>query len=473
MKGLFKYSVIFGMIFSLCFLGCRDNNYIFDKETVDNLMSHGLTVEMGLPGGSADALIPKEYWGTWIRMDTGDKYYIDSKAVMDNSQKNVTSSFAGCYFETENILRKGDVVYFKKGGSNRDFSLKVSGFSDPGFSNKKGVSFSIGTGNQSIKGRRQNIKNSVDSETVSPDSTGEMNFTGAVADDTQEITISDGQNETTAKVTPSYDGENLGTIPLVEEGSYGFKTTYSIDGDEQGFCFGNNYRKYTLELSFTNVGSISCAAGEIEISCSDSNLYYGDNSLDVGKDNFSTIKPGYTRSFVLENITYKQLDTEYVDVPIHVSITDAKYGRTWKDSVTLRFYKGIVKLKVNALSFDSGSKANLNGFLIYPDGRSKRFEVSSGSAAQVFVPWSENDYMLAFSGATASTELTYSFGFSQKTSLATLDEYWSVSDLRAYESNDSPSTAYRITNLSSPVKAYLMDGDIDFYVINTSSVPLN
>ena len=41
----------------------------------------------------------------------------------------------------------------------------------------------------------------------------------------------------------------MGTIPIVEKGMYGFKTTYSINGDGQGFCYGNLYKTYSLTLN--------------------------------------------------------------------------------------------------------------------------------------------------------------------------------------------------------------------------------
>ena len=44
-----------------------------------------------------------------------------------------------------------------------------------------------------------------------------------------------------------------GTIPIVEKGMYGFKTTYSIDSDAQGFCYGNLIKTYKLTLKINNI----------------------------------------------------------------------------------------------------------------------------------------------------------------------------------------------------------------------------
>ena len=397
---------------------------------------------------------PQEYWGTWIRMDTGDTIYISS-----------TTNTSGYTLDGDNVMKNGSTVYFRKGGSARDFSMTVSGFSD------SRAARTISTGKQGIFGHRQNKENSADTETVTSDSTGKIAFTGAVADDTQKITISTPSStpETTVtesiEVTPQYNGENLGTIPLVEENTYGFKTTYSIDSDEQGFCFGNYYKTYTLELNINNIGSAICETSVYTVSCNDSKLSISGNTT----GNFTSIPAGDSKK-VSFDVSYGVLNTEYVDVPINISITDSKYMRTWEDSITLRFYKGLVRLFVGSRNFDKSSTARLNGFLIYPDGRSKRFTVSGGYKKTILVPWSESDYMLSFSGATANNEMAYSFGFKDKTSLAELyDDVWSIEEINAYEPNNSTTTAYNIADLTKPVKSYLKSGDIDFYTINCST----
>ena len=91
----------------------------------------------------------------------------------------------------------------------------------------------------------------------------------------------------------------------------------------------------------------------------------------------------------------------------------------------------------------------------------------------MLVPWSNSDYHLAFSGATASNEMAYSFGFQAKTSLADLSGTWSINDINAYEPNDSISSAWRVNDLSTPVKAYLKANDIDFYTVNCGSIEVN
>ena len=416
---------------------------------------------------SSENSISSEYWGTWIRMDTGDEYYIDSSSIKKKakysyySDSEVSRNTNGYSFDGENILKNGNIIYFRKGGKFRDFSVKVAGFTDT----QAGSSRSIDIGRNGIPGRRKNKKNNNDTETITSAPDGTLNFKNAVADDTHEITVAD---TTSVDIKPNYNGEDLGTIPIVEAGTYGFKTTYTIDGDGQGFCYGNYFKTYNLKLNINNIGSKICSTSVYSISYSDNNLNIISGNL---TGNFSSIEAGKSKEVSL-SIRYGKLNEEYTDVPIKISITDSVYNRTWEDSVSIRFYKGIVYLKVNSRNFDESSSATLNGFLIYPDGRSKRFTVASKSDSSVQVPWSNSDYHLAFSGATTENEMAYSFGFADKANLADLSGTWSIGEINAYESNDSISNAYRVTDLSNPIKAYLKYGDIDFYTINCKDIEL-
>ena len=130
--------------------------------------------------------------------------------------------------------------------------MTISGFSDS-YSSARAAQ----TG-QGMNGRRENKENDSDTENVTTDQNGNAEFTNSVADDEQTITIDDGNgNEISVTVTSGYDGENLGSLPIVEKGMYGFKTTYVIDSDDLGFCYGNNYKYYNLELDFNNIGDIT------------------------------------------------------------------------------------------------------------------------------------------------------------------------------------------------------------------------
>ena len=452
-----KILFAFTFLFTFFLLGCS-------LTTSPNSGSNSNGKDSSNPTKSAT--ITKEYWGVWIQMDTGDEFYIDGNSIYKSSSSNkkyskIQDGISGYTLENAYILKQNNIRYFKKGGISRDFSIQIAGFSDSYSRSARAAS----TGQQGINGRRENGNNPSDKETATSDEDGKTDFTDAVADDPQTITIDDG---TSVVVTPEYDGQDMGTIPIVENGMYGFKTTYTIDSDAQGFCYGNLYKTYTLRLNLNNIGSITCATSTYNITCEDPKLQFVSGEL---AGNFSSIEPKKSKSLTF-SINYGSLDEEYVDVPIKISISDSKYQRTWNDSITLRFHKGLVALKVNSRNFDSNSSAKLNGFFIYPDGRSKRFTVQSGNVSTITIPWSTKDYIIAFSGATASNEMAYSFCFTKTATLADLSGMWTIQDILAYENNDTVAEGKRITDLSNSVKAYLSDGDIDFYIINNSSISL-
>ena len=410
-------------------------------------------------GTEAVGSIGADYWGTWIQMDTGDKYYIDSKSVYkvsSSSKKEIQNGISGYVLDASGlVLQNGSTVYFRKGGKKRGFTASFSGFASS--------ARALGTGSQSISGRRKNTQNVADSETFTATTNGaSIDFKDCVADDSQNITI-DG-SDTNVNVSPRYDGENVGTIPVVETGKYAFKTTYTVsNADSQGMMYGNLLGTYNVTFDFTNVGSATCSTSVYTISWDDADLK-SDNLTVSG--NFNSIEPGKSKQVTGTFYHYGSFSEEYRDVVINITIQDSGFMQTWYDSVVLRFYRGWVAMKVNARNFNEKSSAQLKGFLIYPDGRSQRFVVSAGSTSTVAVPWSTSDYYVVLSGATSETEMGYSFG----TSVADLSGTWSVDELNAYEPNDSIATA-PVVSLDEPVKAYLKVGDLDYYKVNVSSLP--
>lgn len=462
--------------------------------------------------------ISSDFWGSWIRMDTGDEIYIDAYKITeaDNSSKVIQRGIDGYTKDSENVMiqksslgSSGNIVYFRKGGAARNFTIGISGFVDnddenasravsgdnsravPGDTSRAVSSF------KDVKVKRLNGNNMKDTQTVSLSSDGVAHFTAAVADDPQSLTIiplnidtSNISETSSVSMTPSFDGENLGTLPIIEKGSWGFKTTYTIDSDEQGLCFANDYKTYELKLSFKNIGDDTCGTSKYSITCDDSNFKFSDSETPTNSSeidgNFTSIEPSKSKDISL-NVKYGSLSKEHVDVPLKITITDSTSSKTWNDSITLRFFRGQVAINVNARSIDQNNpNVNLNGFIIYPDGRAKQFTVSSKNLTtkteRVLVPWNTKDYILAFSGATASTEVGYSFAIEGKAKLADLSGTWSISEINAYDSesgsqkysgkNNSSATPAVITDYSVPVKAFLNMNDIDFYSINVSSADI-
>lgn len=457
-------------------------------------ISCGLREKMGEYETEQRDMISKEYWGTWIRMDTGTEYYIDSISKWETSSSNkkyrrLSYGLSGhaLDFNSNDVMIDGEQkIYFRKGGSARSFSATLSGFSEIS-SNASISGFSrAATTNNGVRVKRENVNNTGDTETVTSGTDGKIVFgevstgtttgSGAVADDEQKISIEqEGVATGTVSVTPAYDGENIGSIPIIPKNMYGFKTTYTINGDEQGYLFGG--KNYTLNLKITNVGEKDCDAFEYNVYCLENSGLTVTGSSQDKKNGIQgihqTLEPGKSMNLKLTVSYAFTAKKTYEEVPIYIDIYEPTTG-VWKDSVTLRFYNGYVPLTLKAVPPTNGSYVTLNGFLIYPDGRSKRFTVSarssSPSTVAVEIPWSTDEYLLAFSGAQADTEMMYSFGIG---SVEPGDfNSFGVNELIAYEPNDSVGQAQKI-DVTKPVNAYLKKNDIDFYRINVSGVSVN
>ena len=407
-----------------------------------------------------ESYIPKKYWGYWTQMDNGKEYYINSQTVKykDYYWNDLQDGISGFTLESENVLIYKNVPLFRKHGKDRSFSASISGFSDS----------RAALATKPAKVKRENISNKEDKQTLNMSSNATLVFTGAVPGDEQKISFETDSGSVISEATlptVKYDGENIGTIPVIPDGMYGFKTTYSVNNaDSQGFMYGNYYNYYEIDFNLTNIGKATCDTSVYEVSWDDSNLLVSDFEKN---GNFSSIEPGKAKT-ITGKFGYKNFTEEYKDVVLNIKITDSRYNQTWNDSVTLRFYRGIVNLKVNARNFDESSNATLKGFLIYPDGRSKRFTVGHNKTETVTVPWSKSDYYLVFSGASADNEMAYSFSFPQS-NVADLNGIWTLEEINSYESNNTIAQAYNVSNTFETIKSYLKNGDIDYYKINNSS----
>ncbi|HQL10522.1 MAG TPA: hypothetical protein PLE35_13030, partial [Lentisphaeria bacterium] len=180
------------------------------------------------------------FWGRWTRMDTGDSWVITDKSVSINgagavkvsaaSATSITVSGQTLEQESENVARLGaSTLLFRNGGAKRSFTARLTGFAAasgmPGRAGLRGPSI----GDNPIGNRptnRTNATNPADNQTVTSGSDGLITFTNAVAGDPQIITVgtAGAEQNVTITVTPGFDGQDMGTIPVVGDG-YSFKVT--------------------------------------------------------------------------------------------------------------------------------------------------------------------------------------------------------------------------------------------------------
>jgi len=201
--------------------------------------------------------IDRSFWGTWVRMDTGQEYFFTGSTLtrsgtpvsLSSADSHSVSAGSTTYeLVSENVIRAGDIRLFREGGATRDFTARVAGFQDTlaasGFLNASSGEAIPQQGH--VLGRRGR-EVPEDEEEVATDSSGIAAFEDSVADTTQILTTeyetsSGTTHEISAEVQPQYDGEFVGTIPLVESG-HNFKVTYDV---ADTYLYGNGYDSYPV-----------------------------------------------------------------------------------------------------------------------------------------------------------------------------------------------------------------------------------
>ena len=198
------------------------------------------------------------------------------------------------------------------------------------------------------------------------------------------------------------------------------------------------------------------------------------SSFDISGIPISSLKSGLTKTIEL-NVQFGSIYQSYVDTGLKVTIKDSKTSREWSDYIPLRFYKGLMPVTIEARSTENNAEAALNGFIIYPDGNTQFFSVSDNTRKVLYVPTfgSSKNYLLAFSGATVSGELSESTEMFYTVSIcSSTPKKVVVSGNEAFaamqfgENNETEDTAYIINN---EFEAYIADGDIDFFKFEAES----
>jgi uncharacterized repeat protein (TIGR02543 family) len=365
------------------------------------------------------------------------------------------------------------IPYFRKGGSNLEYSLKLVGFaSQSRAAGTDGTDFSGITG----KGKSSKYKN-YKSESTS-DSEGNIKFTAPTVNDTQTVEITNG-NEII--VVPGLkinnNGDKMGTVAIVGKDDYNLKITGTISDDQKdnGYLYGNNTKDYDIVFSIKNISEKTCESSVCTIKPADSRMTLSFNQNSSGSFLISTLENGGTK-YIDAKVSFGEMTEPYVDTGITVTVKNEN-GKNWEDYIPLRFYKGLIPITVYAVSHEGNDKAALNGFIIYPDGNNQFFAVPDKTTKILFVPTFGKDekYKMAFSGATVSAELSNSTEMVYSVSPGStcekqidlnvdgdvLYEYLTYGD-----NNHNEDTAH---NADEDFIAYLKKGETDYYNITADS----
>ena len=495
-----KIKGIFLILFALSLFACKTSSDSDDgkeeqttSDTTEVSGTEGSTDNPSQPaqGQTTSVKSAQYFWGTWQRMDKGDYYTIGESSV-DFSDTSYSITSAGEDFltvstlgtftkQTGSVMVNNSIPYFRKGGTNLEYTMKLVGFEED-LSRTARAASSTSLAGYTVTGKSDKY-GSYESTSAS-ESDGSVTLTAPVKGDTQTVTVTSGS--TTITVVPGIkvetNGSNMGTIPISQEGQYSLKLTGTIDESEKddGYLYGNNYKSYPMTLTITNVSDVVSAPSVCTITAEDSRVTVSsaDGSDITGGVLISTLKSGFTKTIPL-SVTCGTLTESYLDTGLIVTVKNAATEKTWQDYVPLRFFKGLVPITVAAESVEENADAALNGFVIYPDGNSQFFSVPDKGDKTIYVPTfgSDQPYTLAFSGATIegtlskSTEMLYTVasGTWTKKEINTAATPF-INAVQYGETGSGNGSEDNATVADSEFEAYLADGDVDFYemLINNS-----
>lgn len=439
------------------------------------------TPENGTPSGSG-IIAGSYFWGIWQRMDNGANYVIGEKsiavagetyAVTESSETALSASTLGTFTkQTESVMLRDSIPYFRKGGTNLAYTMKLVGFEE----SVARAASSASLAGYTVTGTSENYGSYSSSATSEDD--GTVTLKAPVSGDVQTVTVTSGGSTIAVVpgITVETSGSNMGTIPISEAGQYSLKVTGTIAENEKddGYLYGGGYKSYPMTLTITNVSEVVSATSACSIAPADSVLSLSaTDGTNLDLIPISTLKADMTKNIQL-TVKCGSLSEAYIDTGLNIAVTNLKTGKTWVDFVPLRFHRGLVPVTVAAKSTENNADAALNGFVIYPDGNSQFFAVPDGGYKTLYVPsfGASNPCTLAFSGATvedelsASTEMFYTvvFGSTTKQDVIVPSTLTVAQTYYAYgEPNDTESNAFVASRY---FEAYLGDGDIDFFSVN-------
>lgn len=436
------------------------------------------------------------FWGTWVRMDNGKQYEVLESTVKQNKYSyNITASDneslevegLGVFeIESDSVIICDNIPYFRKGGANLEYTLKLVGFTQAASSSQGSLSRAAGISDLSgIKGKGKSSKYKDFESNAESDSDGNIKFTAPTANDPQTVSISNGDNLVVIPgLTINNTGDYMGTVALVGKDDYNLKITGTISDDQKdgGYLFGNDAKEYEMVVTITNISANKCKSSICTIESDDPNLEIVSKDKDIST---SQLINGFTVSTLVGGTTleikvglkYGSIAEAYVNTGIKISIENPYTEQEWNDYIPLRFFKGLIPITVAGQSTQKNDQAALNGFIIYPDGNNQFFNVPNNSSQILFVPSFGKDkrYMMVFSGATVtstlsdSTEMYYTVapGTTKTRDVETLVDKATLREYLLFGGeNHSEKDAYDTTEA---FQAYLSEGEIDYYSILADS----
>jgi uncharacterized repeat protein (TIGR02543 family) len=434
----------------------------------------GCPTDDGLGGGQqGTGNYAKEFRGEWIRMDTGDRWYIDGSSISVNG----AASTLNVRFEktSENVIDAyGEdnkrYTLFGARTANASFNAQVVLLDDASRS---------ATGSRTVGDERVTVRNLKQPDlpiVVQPNNTGEIVVLGQIPGDTLEIVPNSSEwKDVKVGITPGFGKEqNLGVIPLTNGDNFKVSLKMGNEADDITELYADLVpRDYIFELE--NIGKTNSGETTFELSWNESDFVYLSGTT---KQEFSNIASGEKKQLTLR-LASKTIDAEKMNKEVKIKIKnyDSKshHVRTWDDTVSINFYKVPTTLWFS-------SEKQVQGVIKAKSGKSYYFrtvrpEWSTGNfTTSVNVPWSNYEYIVTFLGATIEAESATKYAFAETNQpYANWDSYDPYIFLSTYKPyNEVEDTAPVVETGKGSFMGYLAGESIDYYKVrlrNSSPTP--
>ncbi|MBR6199025.1 MAG: SUMF1/EgtB/PvdO family nonheme iron enzyme, partial [Spirochaetales bacterium] len=476
MKRLLNLYCCVTVMVMMMFTACEQEQNASTNVSIEDVVSTTTTTVKGEESTvttvqNASLLANQYFWGTWVKMSDGAEYVINetdcryssiSNTFSSSTDTTLTVSGLGTFTkQSDSVMVMDNIPYYRKGGANLEYSIRVVGFTD----GRAGGTY--GQANKRVTGKSQKYT-SYTSETQT-NSDGMAKLIAPTANDFQTVTVENdnGVSVSVSDICVERSGANMGTIALVNAEQPNLKVTGTIDEyyKDDGYMYIGI--PYPMTLTIKNISSNMMKTSIITITSADDTLTVTGNT----KFQMSSLAYGGTRTETL-SLNCGDINDGYIDTGLKISIENILDGVTWEDFVPLRFHRKKTHFSFSAECPDNNSGASLKGYIIYPDGNSQYFTVADKGIKTIYVPefCADEPYLMVFCGAlantgTVSTEMFYTVARSNMSipiDISTIDKQRDAIRFGDYggEKNDTEDTALSVTQA---FQAYLSANDIDYY----------
>jgi len=405
-------------------------------------------------------LYPKDIWGEWIRMDNGIPWYIASNYIV-STDKDPENSYS-ISKQSDNVIKVIETtdnstqkVYYLYASRIPTSSFRASVFMDGEALNQMESNNRAIAAPGGMKAKIPNVNNPASSPEAVTDENGILEVDGIIAGDEYDVII----GNDTARIKPNTDGEDIGSITLINGNGLNFKATVQSSTDLMKL-FTN--QDNNINIIVTNTGSVTARYSGYTISTPDGLTITGDTSGFLG-----TIDPGRTYTIPLA-VHCSRIPDEFEFKKIGIIIKDNTGGNLeWDDSVSLKFNRDDISIKIRAMG-KQGSEGNINGIVIVPGGKAYHFSAAGSSGDQpitaVRIPkYAGKDYLIAFSGASIGSESAFSFRIDDDPD--TIASNFNPGFDELYFMHDTEDKAKRI-NGDSQIMSFLGANDVIYFKIS-------